>query len=214
MSHAISAPGQGHHKQPAVSDHGHGGHDGHNAGSMTVLGFWLYLMSDCLIFSVLFATFGVLSSATAGGPDGHLLFELEYVAKETVLLLVSSVTFGFAMLALRDARPARVLVWLALTFVLGAGFIAMEVHEFAALVAEGAGPGRSAFLSAYFTLVGTHGLHVTAGLLWLGVMMHQVWRFGLDGMVRRRLACLSLFWHFLDLVWICVFTVVYLRGVL
>jgi cytochrome o ubiquinol oxidase subunit 3 len=181
---------------------------------MTVLGFWIYLMSDCLIFASLFATFGVLAEKFAGGPNGRELFDLPYVAVETVLLLASSFTFGIAALNIQAERSGKVIAWLAVTFLLGAGFIGMEVQEFAHLIAEGAGPSRSAFLSAYFTLVGTHGLHVTAGLIWLAVMMHQTLRFGLDGVVRRRLACLSLFWHFLDLVWICVFTFVYLRGVL
>ena len=189
-------------------------HLAHDDGSKTVLGFWIYLMSDCLIFSSLFATFGVLADSFAGGPTGRELFDLPYVGGETVLLLVSSFTFGLAALSMQDNRRGQVVAWLAITFLLGAGFIGMEVHEFAHLIGEGAGPNRSAFLSAYFTLVGTHGLHVTAGLLWLGVMMHQILHFGLDGVVRRRLACLSLFWHFLDLVWICVFTFVYLRGVI
>jgi cytochrome o ubiquinol oxidase subunit 3 len=184
----------------------------HDDGSKTVLGFWIYLMSDCLIFASLFATFGVLAQNVAGGPSGRELFDLPYVAAETVLLLVSSFTFGVAALNMQVGNREKVIGWLAVTFVLGAAFIGMEIHEFTNLVNEGAGPSRSAFLSAYFTLVGTHGLHVTVGLIWLAVMMHQTWRFGLDGMVRRRLACLSLFWHFLDLVWICVFTFVYLRG--
>jgi cytochrome o ubiquinol oxidase subunit 3 len=189
------------------------GHD-HDDGSKTVLGFWIYLMSDCLIFSVLFATFGVLSANTAGGPGGKELFDLPYVAGETMLLLISSLTFGLAMLSLHANRQSSVITWLAVTFLFGAGFIGMELHEFAHLIEEGTGPDRSAFLSAYFTLVGTHGLHVTSGLLWLLTMVHQITRFGLDDVVRRRLACLSLFWHFLDLVWICVFSFVYLRGVL
>ncbi len=193
-------------------DHGHD--HGHDAGTNTVLGFWIYLMSDCLIFAILFATFGVLAGNFAGGPSGKELFDLPYVAGETLLLLVSSFTFGVAMLNMQARRTDNVIVWLLITFLLGTGFIWMEVHEFAHLIAEGAGPDRSAFLSAYFVLVGTHGLHVTAGLLWLVVMMHQTARYGLDGIVRRRLSCLSLFWHFLDLVWICVFTFVYLRGVL
>lgn len=195
-------------------DHGHdNGHDHghHDDGSKTAIGFWIYLMSDCLIFATLFATFGVLANATAGGPTGQGLFELDYVLGETMLLLVSSFTFGLAMLAMKGGRRGPVIAWLAITFVFGAGFIGMEVHEFAKLVADGAGPQTSAFLSAYFGLVGTHGLHVTCGLIWIGVMMHQVWKFGLNGMVQRRLACLSMFWHFLDLVWICVFTFVYLR---
>ena len=187
---------------------------GHADETRTLLGFWIYLMSDCLIFSVLFATFSVLSGNTAGGPGGKELFELPYVLGETMLLLVSSFTFGVAMLEMQARRAKRVIRWLAITFALGAGFIGMEVYEFAKLIHEGAGPGVSAFLSSYFTLVGTHGLHVTCGLLWIVVMMDQIRRFGLDGMVRRRLSALSLFWHFLDLVWICVFTFVYLRGVL
>jgi cytochrome o ubiquinol oxidase subunit 3 len=187
-------------------------HQTHDDGSMTVLGFWIYLMSDCLIFASLFATFAVLAQNTAGGPGGRELFDLPYVAIETVLLLISSFTFGLAALGVQDGQRSKVVQWLAVTFLFGAAFIGMEVQEFAHLIREGAGPNRSAFLSAYFTLVGTHGLHVTAGLVWLAVMMHQTFRFGLDGIIRRRLACLSLFWHFLDLVWICVFTFVYLRG--
>ena len=193
---------------------GHHDHAHHDDGSKTTLGFWIYLMSDCLIFSVLFATFSVLAGNTAGGPDGKELFELPFVLGETMLLLVSSFTFGGAMLSMHANRKGAVIAWLALTFVFGAGFIGMEVYEFAKLIHEDAGPDRSAFLSAYFGLVGTHGLHVSAGLIWLLTMMHQVSKFGLDGVVQRRLNCLSLFWHFLDLVWICVFTFVYLRGVL
>jgi cytochrome o ubiquinol oxidase subunit III len=200
----------------ALHHHGHA-HDqahGHEDSTKTTLGFWIYLMSDCLIFATLFATFGVLANATAGGPGAKELFELPYVLGETLLLLASSVTFGMAMLGLHANRRAQVFVWLAVTFAFGAGFVGMEVNEFAKLVADGAGPDTSAYLSAYFTLVGTHGLHVTAGLLWIAITMHQTVKFGLNGTVRRRLACLSLFWHFLDLVWICVFTFVYLRGML
>jgi cytochrome o ubiquinol oxidase subunit III len=198
------------HVQAHGRAHGHS----HDDGTKTTLGFWIYLMSDCLIFATLFATFGVLANATANGPGARDLFELPYVLGETVLLLLSSFTFGVAMLSLQANRRNAVMGWLAVTFAFGAGFIAMEVHEFAKLIADGAGPGTSAFLSAYFTLVGTHGLHVTVGLLWIAIMIHQVSKFGMNGVVRRRLACLSLFWHFLDLVWICVFTFVYLRGFL
>jgi cytochrome o ubiquinol oxidase subunit III len=197
-----------------VQAHGHAHGHAHDDGTKTTLGFWIYLMSDCLIFATLFATFGVLANATANGPSGRELFELPYVLGETVLLLLSSFTFGVAMLSLQTNRRNAVMGWLAVTFAFGAGFIAMEVHEFAKLIADGAGPSTSAYLSAYFTLVGTHGLHVTVGLLWIAVMIHQVSKFGMNGVVRRRLACLSLFWHFLDLVWICVFTFVYLRGFL
>ncbi|HVI54657.1 MAG TPA: cytochrome o ubiquinol oxidase subunit III [Luteibacter sp.] len=183
----------------------------HDDESTTTLGFWIYLMSDCLIFATLFATFGVLAGATAGGPGGRELFSLPFVLTETLLLLLSSFTFGAGMLGAASGRRRVLVGWLAVTFLLGLGFVVMEVHEFVELVRDGAGPSRSAFLSAYFGLVGTHGLHVFCGLVWLGVMVHQVVRFGLDGIVRRRLACLSLFWHFLDLIWICVFTFVYLR---
>ncbi|HWZ47903.1 MAG TPA: cytochrome o ubiquinol oxidase subunit III [Herbaspirillum sp.] len=189
----------------------HGGAAHHDDSTKTTVGFWIYLMSDCLIFSVLFATFGVLAANTAGGPSGKDLFELPYVFGETTLLLISSFTFGMAMLNLPTGRKNKVIGWLAVTFLLGAGFIGMELYEFGNLIHQGAGPGTSAFLSAYFTLVGTHGLHVICGLLWIAVLMHQIKRFGLDGMTQRRLACLSLFWHFLDLVWICVFTFIYLR---
>ena len=196
---------------PVVADQHRHDH-AHDDESKTVFGFWIYLMTDCLIFASLFATFGVLATSTAGGPAGKDLFSLPYVGGETLLLLVSSFTFGMGMLEMHEGRQDKLMTWLGITFLFGAGFIAMELREFAHLIADGAGPGRSAFLSAYFTLVGTHGLHVTAGLLWMAVMMHQVKHFGLDGVVRRRLACLSLFWHFLDLIWICVFTFVYLQG--
>jgi cytochrome o ubiquinol oxidase subunit 3 len=194
--------------------HGHAHEHAHDDGSKTTLGFWIYLMSDCIIFSVLFATYGVLSGNTAGGPTPKDLFELPFVFVETLLLLVSSFTFGLAMLSLSAGRKRAVMAWLAITFVLGAGFIGMEVYEFAELIAHETSHGVSAFLSSYFVLVGTHGVHVTSGLLWLAIMLHQIKKFGLDGVVQRRLACLSLFWHFLDLIWVCVFTFVYLRGVL
>ncbi len=195
--------------------HDHAAHDdhAHHAETNLKLGFWLYLMSDCLIFAVLFATFGVLVNNTAGGPDGRELFDLRFVLGETVLLLTSSLTFGVAMLKLQEGKgnANEVIRWMVLTFALGAAFVGMEIFEFRELLHEGAGPNRSAYLSAFFMLVGTHGLHVTAGLLWIIVMVNQIQVFGLDAVVRRRLACLSLFWHFLDLVWICVFTIVYLR---
>lgn len=194
-----------------VGDHAHDHHDHHDSGATLTLGFWIYLMSDCLIFATLFATFGVLVGNTAGGPTGQQLFELPFVLGETMLLLFSSFTFGVAMLNLYAGRPQGTIVWLGITFLFGAAFIAMELHEFAELLHRGAGPEVSASLSAYFVLVGTHGLHVSFGLLWILVMMHQLKTFGLDAITRRRMACLSLFWHFLDLIWICVFTFVYLR---
>ncbi|AKQ54624.1 cytochrome o ubiquinol oxidase subunit III [Bordetella hinzii] len=197
----------------AVATHSHEAHHGHHDdGSKTVFGFWVYLMSDLLIFSVLFATFAVLSNATAGGPHGRDLFDLKFVLVETMLLLISSFTFGVAMLNMYAGKANKVIAWLLITFLFGAGFIAMELYEFQHLIHEGAGPGRSAYLSAFFFLIGTHGLHVTAGLLWIIIMVDMVRRHGLDGVNKRRLACLSLFWHFLDIVWICVFTFVYLMG--
>ncbi|MGN6581881.1 MAG: cytochrome o ubiquinol oxidase subunit III [Bordetella sp.] len=198
---------------PALHDVAHH-HEHHDDGAKVTLGFWIYLMSDCLIFSVLFATFAVLGHNYAGGPDGKEIFDLHYVFVETMLLLISSFTFGVAMLNLYAGNKSKVIGWLLITFLFGLGFIGMEVYEFHHLILEGNGPDRSAFLSAYFTLVGTHGLHVTFGLIWIAISMHQVSRFGLNDMTRRRLSCLSLFWHFLDIVWICVFTFVYLFGVL
>ena len=160
----------------------------------------------------MFATYAVLVNHTAGGPSGKDIFELPYVLGETALLLVSSCTYGFAMIAAHRGFKGQTLAWLAATFVLGAGFIGMEINEFHHLIAEGFGPDKSAFLSSFFTLVGMHGLHVTAGLVWMIVMMLQVSRRGLTDRNNTRLMCLSLFWHFLDIVWICVFTIVYLMG--
>lgn len=175
-----------------------------------IYGFWLYLMSDVIIFSMLFAGFVDLSMNYAQGPTGADLFELPDVFLETMALLISSLTYGLAMISLRKGDRSWVLGWLAITFVFGACFIGLEVNEFIALVGEGAGPDRSGFLSAFFALVGTHGTHVTFGLIWILVMMGQVAFKGLTGPVASRLARLSLFWHFLDIVWICVFSTVYL----
>ena len=192
----------------AHDDHAH-----HDTGGNTVFGFWLYLMTDCILFACVFATYAVLVNHTAGGPSGKDIFELPYVLGETALLLVSSCTYGFAMIAAHRGFKGQTLAWLAATFVLGAGFIGMEINEFHHLIAEGFGPDKSAFLSSFFTLVGMHGLHVTAGLVWMIVMMLQVSQRGLTDRNNTRLMCLSLFWHFLDIVWICVFTIVYLMGV-
>jgi cytochrome o ubiquinol oxidase subunit III len=187
--------------------------DHHDVGTKVTLGFWIYLMSDCVLFACLFATFSVLRYATAGGPTAHDLFDLPYVAVETAFLLVSSFTYGMAMIAAFKGSRAWTLGCLVLTMALGLGFLGMEVHEFVGLVAQGAGPNRSAFLSSFFTLVGTHGLHVTAGIIWMLVLMVHLMRRGLNETNMTRLMCLSLFWHFLDVVWIGVFTVVYLMGV-
>ncbi|MET0429651.1 MAG: cytochrome o ubiquinol oxidase subunit III, partial [Microvirga sp.] len=180
--------------------------------SSTNLGFWLYLMSDCLIFAVLFATYGVLGRNYAAGPSGADLFDLRLVAINTSLLLLSSITYGFAMLEMDKGRERTTLIWLAVTGAFGAAFVALELYEFAHLIHEGATPQRSAFLSSFFALVGTHGLHVTFGIVWLVTLMLQVRRHGLIEVNQRRLMCLSMFWHFLDVVWIGVFTFVYLMG--
>ncbi|WP_144641201.1 cytochrome o ubiquinol oxidase subunit III [Bordetella genomosp. 13] len=186
----------------------------HHVKNGTLLGFWVYLMSDCLIFACLFATYGVLGRNYAGGPTGADLFDLPLVAVNTALLLFSSITYGFALLQGRRGRVGSLLGWLAVTGLLGAGFLGLELYEFSHLIGEGAGPQRSAFLSSFFTLVGTHGLHVTFGIVWLVVLMVQIARHGLTIPNKRRLMCLSMFWHFLDVIWIGVFTVVYLMGVL
>jgi cytochrome o ubiquinol oxidase subunit III len=186
----------------------------HETGGATMLGFWIYLMSDALIFATLFATFGVLSTAYAGGPAPREIFELPLVALNTALLLVSSITYGFAMIAMQEGRLRGTQAWLMVTGLLGAAFVGVELYEFANLIHEGATPMRSAFLSAFFTLVATHGLHVTFGIIWLIVMLVQLNQRGLHPENQRRLMCLSMFWHFLDVVWIGVFTFVYLLGVL
>jgi cytochrome o ubiquinol oxidase subunit 3 len=161
---------------------------------------------------VLFATFGVLGRNYAAGPSGADLFDLRLVAFNTSLLLVSSITYGFAMLEMDKGRTGTTLGWLAVTGVLGAAFVAVELYEFAHLMREGATPQRSAFLSSFYALVGTHGLHVTFGIVWLATLMIQVRQHGLISDNQRRLMCLSMFWHFLDVIWIGVFTFVYLMG--
>ncbi len=177
-------------------------------------GFWIYLMTDLVLFASIFATFAVVGRNYAGGPTGKELFDLRYLFVETMLLLCSSATYGMAVLALHNDRKGSVLVWLVVTFLLGFGFICMELNEFYHMILDGHGPQRSAFLSAFFTLVGTHGAHVTGGLIWMAVMMGQVLVKGLTTPVQSRLLRLSMFWHFLDIVWIGVFTIVYLMGVI
>ncbi|MDR3480175.1 MAG: cytochrome o ubiquinol oxidase subunit III [Burkholderiaceae bacterium] len=186
----------------------------HHPENGTLLGFWIYLMSDCLIFACLFATYAVLGRNYAGGPSGAEAFELPVVAVNTALLLLSSITYGFAMLEMQHKRVRNTLIWLAVTGLLGACFIGFELSEFAHLIHEGNGPQRSGFLTSFFALVGTHGLHVTFGIVWLITLMFQLGRHGLSAENQRRLMCLSMFWHFLDVVWIGVFTFVYLMGVL
>jgi cytochrome o ubiquinol oxidase subunit 3 len=186
----------------------------HHPENGTSLGFWLYLMSDCLIFTCLFATYAVLGRNYAGGPTGAELFDLKLVGINTSLLLASSITYGLAMLEIDRRRQTALLFWLSITCILGIFFIGIESHEFLSLIGEGNGPQRSGFLSSFFALVATHGLHVAFGIIWLLVLMFQVKIYGLTPENSRRLMCLSMFWHFLDVIWIGVFTFVYLMGVL
>jgi cytochrome o ubiquinol oxidase subunit 3 len=193
-------------------DENHGEH--HDTSANTLLGFWLYLMTDCILFASVFATYAVLYMNTDGGVSGKDIFELNFVLIETAALLVSSITFGVALICAKHQKKSATLLWLLITFALGCVFISMEVYEFHHLIEHGNGPQRSAFLSSFFALVGLHGLHVTAGLIWMVMMMFEVGKTGLTKRSITRLSCLSLFWHFLDIVWVCVFTVVYLLGVL
>jgi cytochrome o ubiquinol oxidase subunit 3 len=183
-----------------------------NHSEVKAFGFWIYLMSDLILFSTLFATFAVVGFNYAGGPSGMDLFDLPYLFIETMFLLCSSAIFGLTMTVMHDDKKNLVLTGLAVTFLLGLGFVIMEIHEFYKLVNNGHGPQQSAFLSAFFTLVGTHGAHVVIGLIWIAVMAVQVTYMGLTTGVESRMVRLSLFWHFLDIVWIGVFTFVYLMG--
>ncbi|MBN8903788.1 MAG: cytochrome o ubiquinol oxidase subunit III [Rhodospirillales bacterium 69-11] len=200
------------------SGHGHGEPPGHGAGgpaSKRVIvgyGFWIFLLSDIVMFSGFFAAHAVLQDATAGGPSGKDLFDLSRVAIETGLLLASSFTCGMAAVATEARSHLWTQVFLLVTGLLGLGFLIMEAQEFAAMIAEGAGPQRSAFLSSFFAVVGCHGLHVTAGLLWLGTMMAQIFVKGFRPNILRRLLCFNLFWHALDIIWVALFTIVYLIG--
>jgi cytochrome o ubiquinol oxidase subunit 3 len=210
MNVAVAVDGEGRYEaQPSASEAG-------PATKRVVVGFgfWIFLLSDIVMFSAIFAVYAVLTHATAGGPNGVQLFHQGSVAIETGCLLVSSYTCGLMSLAIGSRRYAVTYLAALITFVLGACFLVLEGREFAGMIAIGAGPQRSAFLSAFFTLVGCHGLHVTAGLVWLTVMMAQVAIKGFGATVERRLLCFSLFWHALDIVWVWLFTVVYLMGVL
>jgi cytochrome o ubiquinol oxidase subunit III len=175
-------------------------------------GFWIFLLSDIIMFSAFFATYAVLVHNTAGGPSGHDLFDLDNTAIETACLLLSSFTCGLASISARARRASWYYLAMAATFVLGASFIGLEAHEFAGLVAQGDGPTRSAFLTAFFTLVGCHGCHVSAGLLWLLTMMAQAFAKGFRPDIQRRILCFALFWHTLDIIWVALFSVVYLMG--
>lgn len=180
--------------------------------SRKTLGFWVYLMTDCVLFATLFATFAVLRSATAGGPAGSDIFDLNFVLIETMILLTSSFTVGLAMLAAERGYRYQSLTWLVVTFALGATFLGMELWEFNHLIAEGHGWQQSAFLSSYFVLVGTHGIHIAIGLLWMAVMIFRLIQRNFKETDVRRLSLLSLFWHFLDIIWIFIFSFVYLIG--
>lgn len=184
------------------------------ADDKVTFGFWIYLMTDCLIFASLFAVYVVQRSATAGGPTSNELFDLPFVLGETLLLLTSSFICGLMLLAAQARKKALVLTGLVLTGFLGAGFLAMEFTEFAHLIQEGYSWQRSGFLTAFFTLVGTHGFHIIVGMLWLLVMIYRVAKVGITPATLRKLTLFSLFWHFLDVIWIFIFTIVYMIGVL
>jgi cytochrome o ubiquinol oxidase subunit 3 len=191
------------------------GHRGPESKSIVVpYGFWLFVLSDIVLFSALFATYASLAHATDGGPASNQLFDRSLVAIETVALLLSSFVCGLAMIAAKRRNMVWTQVWLFVTGALGAVFLAIELYEFAHMISIGAGPQRSAFLSSFFTLVGCHGAHVTAGLMWIGTMMAQVWAKGFRPHIIRRLLCLSIFWHALDIIWVAIFTIVYLIGTL
>ena len=218
MSGAVAVADDPHHL-------GHGGRDestreGHGSGGpsskriIVGYGFWIFLLSDIVMFSGLFASYAVLVGNTAGGPKPAEIFDLKNTAIETALLLLSSFACAVASLSMDARKRGWFYAAMGATFALGAAFLFLEVREFADLVARDAGPTRSAFLSAFFTLVGCHGLHVTVGLLWLLTMVAQLWAKGFRADIQRRFLCFSLFWHALDIIWVAVFTVVYLLGVM
>ena len=182
------------------------------ADERTMFGFWVYLMTDLLMFAVLFAVYAVLHNNTFGSETGRQLFKLPLALTETIILLTSSFTCGIAMIAARQRKKAQTLMWFGITFILGLTFLGLEINEFANLIREGHTLQSNAFMSSFFILVGTHGLHITSGLLWMGITMAYVVKRGLNAPLVRKLALLSLFWHFLDIVWIFIFTVVYLRA--
>lgn len=185
-------------------------HEHHDTDQMDVLGFWMYIMTDCILFATLFAVFAVMHTHTYGGPQLKELINLPYVFGETMFLLFSNLTFGFAILSMYKDKQSALVGWLFVTIILGLGFVLMEVHEFIELAREGHSFATSGAMSSFYTLVGTHGLHVSFGLLWMFILIFQVLRFKLNGTMKRRLTYLGLFWNFLDIVWIFVFTVVYL----
>lgn len=177
-----------------------------------IFGFWVYLMTDLIMFATLFAAYAVLRGNTFGGPSGRELFSLPFVLAETLILLTSSFTCGLAMLAVHRESKIQAIAWFGVTLALGLSFLGLELTEFSQLIAEGNSWTRSAFLSSFFALVGTHGLHIATGLLWIIVSMKQIWLRGFSPFITSKLTRLSLFWHFLDIVWIFIFTIVYLMG--
>jgi cytochrome o ubiquinol oxidase subunit III len=217
MSGSVASPNDPYHLGRVAGQHApttaHGGHDLLAKRIITGYGFWIFLLSDVVMFSAFFASFAVLRDSTAGGPAGRDIFDITNTALETALLLLSSFTCGVAFIGAQLKRDSWFYGAMALTFLLGVGFLLLESREFASMVAQGYGPRRSAFLSSFFTLVGCHGLHVTLGLLWLLTMMAQVYAKGYRPDIMRRLLCFSLFWHTLDIIWVALFTVVYLVGV-
>lgn len=213
MAHAISTPVEAHGGHGA--GHGGGHHeDHHDQESLKMFGFWLFLITDVILFGTLFATFVVLRLNTAGGPTPGELIELPGIIISTFILLTSSFTSGIAVLEMNKGNKQGLILWLAITALLGASFIYLEVTEFMHLVHEGAAIGTSAYWSAFFTLVGTHGLHVSLGLVWMIALMLQLSRRGITPVTKRKVNIISLYWHFLDVVWIFVFTIVYLMGVM
>lgn len=188
--------------------------DGDQYADKTVFGFWIYLMTDLVLFASLFATFAILRDSTAGGPSGSDIFELPFVLVETLLLLTSSFTAGLGQLAARRGNTRQVLAFFGITFLLGATFLGLELYEFHNLVVDGHSWAQSGFLTAFFTLVGTHGAHIASGLIWMLILIIRTTQKGLTPMLIKRYALLSLFWHMLDVVWIFIFTIVYLFGVL
>lgn len=187
-------------------------HERRESDNRTIFGFWVYLMTDCVLFAGLFATYAVLHNNTYGGPSGQTLFNLPNVLAETLILLTSSFTAGLAMLAARRNAKNQTLFWFGITFLLGISFLVLEITEFRHLIHTGNSWRRSGFLSSFFTLVATHGLHISIGLLWMLVMMFKVLKSGLNSSIVKRLTMLSMFWHFLDVIWIFIFTIVYLMG--
>ncbi|ESP93155.1 MULTISPECIES: cytochrome o ubiquinol oxidase subunit III [Pseudoalteromonas] len=196
-----------------VHDH-HDDHDHHDTGGDTIFGFWIYIMSDCILFATLFATYAVLSGGFAGGPTPKELFDLNLVAVGTAFLLFSSFTFGMAMLQANQRKMKGMITWLVITLLLGLGFLGLELYEFWHFSTLGATPQTSGYWSAFYALVATHGLHVFGGIIWMLVLFVHFKRDGFTEDNLVRLSCLSLFWHFLDIIWICVFSVVYLVGVM